>query len=55
MHTEKAIAMNTYLSATSKVAPPHISNDAAFPRMCLVAGATLSMSCVLTRVASKLW
>jgi len=34
----------TDLRATSKVAPPHISREAAFPRMCLVAGAALSMS-----------
>mmetsp|Transcript_9721 Transcript_9721/g.24162 ORF Transcript_9721/g.24162 Transcript_9721/m.24162 type:complete len:219 (-) Transcript_9721:1442-2098(-) len=42
-------------SATSNVAPPHISSEPAFCRMCEVAGATLSMSMVRMRVASRDW
>ncbi len=41
--------------ATSKVAPPHTSRDAASFMTCEVALAALSMSCVRMRVASRLW
>lgn len=41
--------------ATSKVAPPHTSSEAAFLMMCAVAGAAFSMSCVRMRVANRLW
>ncbi len=44
-----------HLSATSKVAPPHISRLAQGARILDVAGAALSMSCVRMRVASRLW
>jgi hypothetical protein len=42
-------------SATSKVAPPHISRLPAGARMADVAGAALSMSCVRMRVAIRDW
>lgn len=42
-------------SATSNVAPPHISKLPAGARMCAVAGAALSMSWVRMRVAISDW
>ena len=41
--------------ATSKVAPPHTSREAAFFMMCEVAAAAFSMSCDRMRVANRLW
>ena len=41
--------------ATSNVAPPQHSRDAALRMTCPVAGAARSRSCVRTRVASRLW
>ena len=43
------------LSATSKVAPPHISKLAQGARIFAVAGAAFTMSCVRMRVASRDW
>ena len=42
-------------SATSKVAPPHISRLAHGAKIFEVAGAAFTMSCVRMRVASSDW